>query len=213
MPYRRVRNSCSAREGHVALAFSSTKWMVHQLQPQELTGRVGCLGPNTADGKKTVEHTMLSKRTSKCPQKPTSCTQAGSTQCSLFPSKPPHDSVSLCNLCVFTHSCIFSIKIPHSLPLAHFHVRWSGDASLLTYFLLSTIDFFLNCYDNKLSSLWEIHPLHCYLHIFFHVCLTRRCVYYILTRYYILLPVWLCCFPLLKIYEYSSNISSPYPAR
>lgn len=142
MPYRRVRNSCSAREGHVALAFSSTKWMVHQLQPQELTGRVGCLGPNTADGKKTVEHTMLSKRTSKCPQKPTSCTQAGSTQCSLFPSKPPHDSVSLCNLCVFTHSCIFSIKIPHSLPLAHFHVRWSGDASLLTYFLLSTIDFF-----------------------------------------------------------------------
>lgn len=37
MPYRRVRNPCSAREEHVALAFSSTEWMVHLLLPQELT--------------------------------------------------------------------------------------------------------------------------------------------------------------------------------
>lgn len=137
----------------------------------------------------TVGHTIL-PQTPTCPQKPASCTQAGPTQHRLACPLP--------NLPMFLYHRIFPIKRPHSPTAACSHACWSfGDVPMLTCFLLSAIDF-SNCCDKKLSSPWKTHPLHCYLHIFFHICLTGWCVYYNLTGYYILLPEWLCFFLLLN---------------
>lgn len=78
--------------------------------------------------------------------------------------------------------------LQHAPTQAHQH--WCSCVHLFSF--CRPLIFFFNCSDRKLISLRGIHPLHCYLHIFFHVRLTQQSVYYSLAVYDVLLPEWLC---------------------